>query len=337
VKIERLGSPLEFARTCAAHMADCDLPSPGEMSALVEAVFFASLHEEEARHTEFAVAWKPSAEGCASVLAISPAVEATPKNLAKLAPATHHTTTSIAVRPHGTKLVAWALLDNPRHPPFTIHVLGSGVLRVDYDGNPRALYARGETYLMGGRADDVKSPATILARTFPSLSPESAALITRLAERMLAHGHGGMLLIMPASEPEPVGVRIHYNVGAGQDILSRRDDAIALVARLSAIDNAVLVDTDLRLRGFGTQVIESDAPDLDFEHHDPYSNELHVDDLSTFKGTRHPAGVIFCMRQPGAAAAIIASQDARLSLVVKNARGVVEVIGSYERAFGWLC
>jgi hypothetical protein len=85
------------------------------------------------------------------------------------------------------------------------------------------------------------------------------------------------------------------------------------------------------------QVIEGDAPQMEFEHTDPYSTEVHTDDLSTFKGTRHPAGVIFCMRQPSAAAAIIVSQDARLSLAVKHAHGGVEVLGSYERAFGWLC
>ena len=76
---------------------------------------------------------------------------------------------------------------------------------------------------------------------------------------------------------------------------------------------------------------------MTFEHVDPYSDDVHVDDLSTFKGTRHPAGVIFCMRQPATAAAIIVSQDARLSLAVKHAHGGVEVLGSYERAFGWLC
>jgi len=112
--------------------------------------------------------------------------------------------------------------------------------------------------------------------------------------------------------------------------------AIDLLARQTAIDNAVLLDTDLRLRGFGVQVIEGDAPQMTFEHADPYTDDVHVDDLSTFKGTRHPAAVIFCMRQPQAAAAIIASQDGRLSLAVKNARGGVEVVGSYERAFGWL-
>jgi len=74
---------------------------------------------------------------------------------------------------------------------------------------------------------------------------------------------------------------------------------------------------------------------MEFSHADPYTGSRHIDDLSTFKGTRHPAGVIFCMRQPREAAAIIASQDGRLSLAVKRAEGGVEVVGSYERAFGW--
>jgi hypothetical protein len=41
------------------------------------------------------------------------------------------------------------------------------------------------------------------------------------------------------------------------------------------------------------------------------------------------------MRQEQEAAAIIASQDRRLSLAIKDALGVVAVLGSYERAFGW--
>ena len=83
------------------------------------------------------------------------------------------------------------------------------------------------------------------------------------------------------------------------------------------------------------QVLEGDAPEQTFEHVNPYSDDVHVDDLSTFKGTRHPAGVIFCMRQPAQAASIIASQDGHLSLAVKD-RGGVAVLGSFEHAFGWL-
>ena len=319
MRIERLESPAEFA----AKLAGLG-PSPAHVRLLVETAFYASLLEEEAKHAAFSIAWEPKPHTCKSVIAIAP-VPLTPKNLAKLAPATRLDTTAIAVRPDGDGLCAWALLEEgpAGKLPFIIRVLSSGVLRVDIGGAPRALYARGESYLIDG----VKSPAALLARTF-DMPHERAARITQIAARVLDHGHGGMLLFTPAGA-EPVGVRIHYRADVGE-----QDDE--RLARLTAIDNAVLLDTDLRLRGFGVQVIEGDAPQMEFEHADPYSTDVHVDDLSTFKGTRHPAGVIFCMRQPGAAAAIIVSQDARLSLAVKTARGV-EVLGSYERAFGWLC
>lgn len=386
---ERLGSPEQFARQLAIHLAGfaeaaSPLPSDVELAALVEATFFASLHEEEARRVEFSIAWQPGAHDCAAVVAITPPVRATPKNLAKLAPATWHEATSIAVRHDGTELVAWALLERSAsaHQPLTIRALASGVLRVDYLGIPRALYARGEIFFLGG-AHDVKSPAQRLTRAFPawSTSTDSSAgvdfralAITRIAARSLAHGHGGMILVIPAEVATPSGVRVHYGVAEGASVLvtryaelvrdiahedrlarlsgsrtrdaqgriSLRDEAqiafaeaIELVARLTAIDNALLLDTDLRLRGFGVQVIESDTPQFAFEHVSPYSDDVHVDDLSTFKGTRHPAGVIFCMRQETAAAAIIASQDGHLSLATKEARGGVEILGSYQRAFGW--
>lgn len=389
VKEERLGSPQVFAETLARHLdglaeAASPLPSDTELAALVEATFYASLHEEEARRVEFSVAWQPGAHDCTAVVAIATPVRATPRNLTKLASATWREATSIAVRRDGSDLVAWALLERnaAAHQPLTIRALGSGVLRVDYAGTPRALYARGEIILLGGQ-HRVKSPAQRLTRTFPAWSAGAdpsadvdhrAAVVTRVAARALAHGHGGMILLIPADVSVPLGVRMHYAIGDGANLLVQRyaevvrdvpfedrlarltgsrargidgrvsvrdevqiafAEAIEFVARLTAIDNALLLDTDLRLRGFGVQVIESDAPQMVFEHVDPYSDDVHVDDLSTFKGTRHPAGVIFCMRQEREAAAIIASQDGNLSLAVKDTRGGVEVLGSFERAFGW--
>jgi hypothetical protein len=198
VRIERLGSPTEFARA----VVQLGLSVPDDhVHALVEAAFYASLQEEEARHAAFSIAWEPAAHACKSVIAIGSPVTVTPKNLAKLAPATRLETTAIAVRPEGGQLVAWALLEQgpPAKQPFTIRVLGSGVLRVDVAGAPRALYARGETYLIDG----VKSPAALLARTFEGIG-DRAARITRIAARVLDHGHGGMLLITPAGV-EPRG------------------------------------------------------------------------------------------------------------------------------------
>jgi hypothetical protein len=389
VNEERLGTPAEFAERLAEHLAAIDapqlpLPSAADLAELIAVMFFASMHEEEGRRASFNVAWQPGSKDCGALLAIAPPVPITPKNLAKLAPATQRDGTSIAVRRSHDGLVAWALLQRSAAaaPPLTIWSLAPGVLRVDYAGVPCALYARGELWLQD-EAHIVTSPSRTLTRLFAEWRDEAdasvgidlrAAVVTRIAARALAHGHGGMILLVPAHAGEPVGVRTHYSAGVGRDMIAKcyaevmrivpveqrlqrllesreraldgrmnvRDqaqialsEAIEFVARLTSIDNAVLLDTDLNVRGFGVQVLESEAPHTEFEHRSPYSDDVHIDDLSTFRGTRHPAGVIFCMRQPHEAAAIIASQDSRLSLASKDARGVVEVLGSYERAFGW--
>lgn len=383
---ERLGSPRDFAAPLARHLATFEepsspLPSDEDLATLCEMAFFASLHFEEGRRVGFNVVWEPSARNCAALVALTTPVRATPKSLVKLAPATQRDATSIAVRREGRELVAWALVQRSAASTVTVRALAPGVLRVDYASVPRALYARGEVLLLGGE-HDVKSPARRLTRAFahwsaadPSVGIDPrAAVITRIAGLTLEHGHGGMILLVPSDVSAPLGVRMHYGVGGGADMLAKRyaevvrdvpaarqlerlrearargidgtvrvrdeaqialSETVELVARLTAIDNALLMDTDLRIRGFGVQVLEADAPRMTFEHVSPYSSESHVDDLSTFKGTRHPAGVIFCMRQEREAAAIIASQDGRLSLAIKDAHGVVEVLGSYEHAFGW--
>ncbi|HEY0191507.1 MAG TPA: hypothetical protein VGC42_10330 [Kofleriaceae bacterium] len=385
---ERLASPGEFVAALASHLgqfqvASLVLPSPAQLTALIEAMFFASLHEEEARRVDFGVAWQLDSRDCAAVVTLAHPVRLTPKNLAKLAPATWGEATALALRPDGDHIVAWAILERTAaaHQPLTIRALDAGVLRVDYAGVPRALYARGEIVLLGGD-HDVHAPARWLTQTFAAWSANASAMgvdlratvIARIAIQVLGHRHGGMILVMPAELPEPHGVRVHYPVDLGADVLVKRyaqvvrdvaaeqalarlkgsrprspdgrvsvrdedqiafAEAIELVARLTAVDNALLIDTDLRVRGFGVQVIEGEAPQASFGHLHPYTGNHHSDDLSSFTGTRHPAGVIYCMRQPREAAAIIVSQDGHLSLALKDRTGLVQVIGSYEHAFGW--
>ena len=391
MKTEQLGSPADFAKELAAHLASVaepSLPVPDEaqLRSLVETAFFASMYEEEGRKPELGIAWQPQPRECSALIAIGNPVRATPANLAKLAPAASGESTSIAVRLDGSELVAWAVLERNEaaHQVLTIRVLSPGVLRVDYSGAERALYARGEFLFCGG-AYAVKSPVKKLTQTFRAWQASAqsapgvdlhAAVIMRLAMRALAHGHGGMILVMPAEASACEGVRVHYQVAEGARILVQRfervirdlesaeerllrlvgsrprsldgrvlvrdqdqiafGEAVDIVARLTAIDNALLLDTNLSVRGFGVQVIEAEgSQNQEFRHINPYSDDVHTDDLTTFKGTRHPAGVLFCMRQPTEAAAIIASQDGNLSLAVKDTVGTVEVLGSYVRAFGW--
>ena len=154
VNEERLGAPTEFARQLAGHLQlfaqpELPLPEAADLVQLVEVMFFASLHEEEGRRAAFNVAWQPGSRDCSALVAVSAPVLVTPKNLAKLAPATQRDATSIAVRRRDDSLVAWALLQRSAAAaaPLTIWSLAPGVLRMDYADAPRALYARGEFWL----------------------------------------------------------------------------------------------------------------------------------------------------------------------------------------------
>lgn len=362
---ERLGSPAAFAEQLFAHLsatvdAPGGLPDARDLERLVTLAFFASLREEEARRSQFTLVWTGGVHRCIASMALYPPVPATATSIAKVAPVAQREATSLAIRRDGDELVIWALMQHgtPTDLPLMLCSLAPGVLRVDYGGVPRALYARGEVIFLG-TPDAVISPAKRLTEAFKSWSEDArrsngidarAEALTRIAAQSLHHGHGGMILIIGKGS-EPRGVRMHYKAGEGADILTNRysalvpgtdlahqqrfNDAIDFVASLTATDNAVLLDTDLRVHGFGVQVIEGETPLRSFSHVNPYSRDVHTDDISTFKGTRHPAGVIFCLRQEREAGALIASQDGRLSLVTKDANGVVEVLGSYEHAFGW--
>src|SRR5262249_53455365 len=156
---ERLGSLDEFANALGAHLEGEELPELRELRALVEMAFFASLNEEEGQKLAFTMAWMSGAGVDRAVFEIVPPVRATPKNVAKLAPATSREATAIAVRRAGNDLVVWALLQHneSQEQPLTIRALAPGVLRVHLAGVPRALYTRGEILLLRG-AHEGKAP-----------------------------------------------------------------------------------------------------------------------------------------------------------------------------------
>src|SRR3954462_12436912 len=149
---ERLESLDEFANALGAHLEGPDLPDLRELRLLVEIAFFASLNEEEGQRLAFTIAWMSGASADRAVFEIARPVRATPKNVAKLAPATSREATAIAVRRAGDELVVWALMqqNEAQEQPLTIRALAPGVLRVELAGVPRALYTRGETLLLGG-------------------------------------------------------------------------------------------------------------------------------------------------------------------------------------------
>jgi len=201
-----------------------------------------------------------------------------------------------------------------------------------------------------------------------------ASAVARLAPMMLALGHGGMILVLSANEAAN-GLSPRYECGSGADRLALAyeklmhdakpndrlfrlwrgegsaatgavhvfssqqiayDEAAAFAARLTGIDGALQVNTELMLTAFGVKVSRR-ADESQYTRPvrliNPYTAEERVGTLEDFPGTRHRAGATFCMNQTEATA-IIASQDGRLTLAVKRGEDVV-VIGPYEYGFGW--
>ena len=91
-----------------------------------------------------------------------------------------------------------------------------------------------ERLFLGG-AHEVRSPARRLTQSFAQWAAEAdpvagidlrAAVLTRIAALALDHGHGGMILLVPAEVRAPLGVRVHYPVSEGQDLLAKRYAAV---------------------------------------------------------------------------------------------------------------
>ena len=86
---------------------------------------------------------------------------------------------------------------------------------------------------------------------------------------------------------------------------------IDFVAALAAVDGAILLARDLRLRGFGVEIthgrVPSDDEQVEYDHHpEPLGTPAPVS-LSDF-GMRHRSAIRFCQEVPGAMAFVV-SQD----------------------------
>lgn len=133
----------------------------------------------------------------------------------------------------------------------------------------------------------------------------------------------------PLIGDDPRHANSYYQLLNSEWAQTRYQKAVAFVARLSAVDGAVLVDEHLNIAGFGA-FIDFD-PGLDSEtkimqRNADVSRWTEIE-LSKVGGARHQSAVRFCKGQSGPALAIIVSQDGTTSIVGKsNAEGIIQVV-----------
>lgn len=297
-----------------------------------------------------------------------------PPTLAKLSPAMDPGRTELAVFPEGEALTVWGFIHRgnqsfgidlhhlPSH--FSLRGLAPGTFTVHFAERLLMLFSRDHAHFIDAGID---LAGVIQARA--GLGPVVAATLCRLARRMLSHGHGGTLLVVDRAAP-PTGlvwhgaltppsgshamltsaVRLDERAStkdleievAPPSVVQRLaiedalDETLHFVARLTAVDGAVLLDHGLGILGAGItiQMPESAMP-REIVLEDPRGGvpERRAT-LSELGGNRHRSAVCFCSQQPGRALALVASQDGDLSLFVRRADGLVHVVRPFELGVG---
>lgn len=299
-----------------------------------------------------------------------------PSTLAKLAPAAEPGRTVLGVWEEAGELAVWGLIhhgdqtfaiDLEHKPPyFSARMLRPGTFTVHFDEKLVLLFARDHGHFFERGLDLVG-----IMRDRADIAPEVAAALCRLAHRMLAKGHGGTILVVdtdaeavglvdhpaltPASRPDRVltdAMRADDRAARGElrsegepideyvqrclRIETAHEEALDFVASLTAVDGALVLDSDLSILGAGATIrTPESAMPAEVVLEDPRHPEAETRvPIAALGGNRHRSAVCFCAQQAGLALALVASQDGDLSFFARRNDGLVHAIRPFELGFG---
>jgi len=339
------------------------LPDFETLGVMLDVAFAASMEPEEGRFATFSLGFVPRGRQTTlyKEVPFTTAIELSTANVARLAGATDPALTSLALwrEPQGEPRI-WGLITSenqglgsspaqenptflPRAPFFSIRARAPGVLGVYHWHQLHLLFVRGGIYFSppSGRLQEI-------LRDGAGLKPLDATAVSQIAARISTQGHGGTILLTPPESQIPVGVLdVSYPFTPPSSLLR---DAVAepmttfaerpaerhaldFVARLSRVDGAVHLTSDLQIRGFGAKIASTTQPFALTAEDTDGTNRRELP-LSTIPGTRHRSAAFFCAQQTGQALAIVVSQDGDVSLFGRQRDGSVLRVGPFVLGTG---
>lgn len=331
------------------------IPSLEHLHELIEVSFWASLTKEEGQYHEFSITFAPVEHATDGLLFIT-ALDFTPEKLAKLAPALQSSGAEIGIWPNDKgELCMWGFAPLFLATPLSVRTFEPGQLVVSFgDGTFQALITGSRTeFIDRGLYPLTKvfaariTHAGVKSREWLEIALSSSGHLGAIAKLMRAHGHGGTLLVVPndntwiesIDQPIALACRPYDKV---KDDLESRDNAFAqekgiwpfisgrckliadsaerslkLLAQLTAIDGATVVNYDLTVLAFGVKIKPktSERPD-EVIASEPFE-ESSESQPKPSEGTRHKSATQFVFDQRNSLA-IVASQDGRVSVLAWN-------------------
>jgi hypothetical protein len=340
-----------FIQLLAAALAQGEIdlaPQPPlkVIEAIIDVTFWASLRREEGRSPKISLAYLPPLVA-AQPLVFEERILLTPHVLTKLAPAVERSGIHLGIWDDDGLLYVWGTTSSIPDCCFVLEVIEPGLLVVKH----RRIKGFGKFINVAVlKGDEVKiidehskslpdCPAvltSLLDYNSPSGWNDSVNVLVQLAASMRAHGHGGSLLVVPSGSDawrnsiiHPITYPVSPSFNELKELMSQvvNESEMALwqeevnrlvdiVAGLTAVDGATIINDQLELLAFGAKIGLS-------------SNSLPVEEMlvtepvvgssaitihpSQNGGTRHLSAAQFAYDQRDAIA-LVSSQDGRFTI-----------------------
>lgn len=335
--------------TAAARRGEANLaPEPQKhiIEAIIDTAFWTSLRKEEGRSPKISLAFLPP-DKAEQPLLFERRLPLTPDILTKLAPAVERSGIHLGVWQDEEEIYIWGTTHQIPGFCFVLEVIEPGLLVIKHrrvDGFGKfvnvAVLKGDEVKIVNEQSITLPDCPALLTSLLGFSSQASwtdpVNLHVQLAVSMRAHGHGGMLLVVPADSDQwhnsiihPISYAVSPAFGGLSELMkqevSKRNlvlwqeeitRAIESVAGLTAVDGATIINDRHELLAFGAKITR------------PISGETVKEIMVTEPiidspaqiiapgqdgGTRHFAAAQFVYDQRDAFA-LVASQDGRFTI-----------------------
>ena len=325
-------------------------PAAGDIEAMIDAAFWASLRREEGVTPTISLALLPP-EGAGQAIKFAHDLPLRAAPLAKLAPAVERPGIHLGVwhdRTNGGNgdLRVWGT--TRAIPAFcpVVEVIASGLIVIKHRNDPFGKFVN-VAVLEGDQikivdegfshtADCPQPVKSLLGLDTPSKAAGQVDVLVQLAASMRAHHRGGALLVVPAGNDawrESIVTPVTYSVeppftelaslvsqaGTESESHEWQEDlrrAISAVAGLTAVDGATLITDHFELMAFGAKIARRrGSPQVErVVVTEPIEgSETEIMPPTQLGGTRHLSAAQFVYDQRDAIA-LVASQDGRFTI-----------------------
>jgi hypothetical protein len=325
------------------HSASAVLPDPEAIEAIIDAAFWASLRREEGYVPKISLVLL-SPEQATRPLRFERSLALSPRALTRIAPAVERPGIHLGVWREQGELRVWGTTRTIPMFSFVLEVAAPGLLVVKHHRAEGGKFAN-VAVLEGDQIKVVDEQASSLPdcpdllTSLLGFDDQPTSVLVKIAVSMRAHGRGGSLLVVPATDQawrhsivQPISYGVSPGFGELTDLVGQvppEDDnvayrlwqdslneAIQAVAGLTAVDGATIMTDRYELLAFGAKITRRDGcPSVEQiavtePIEDGEKSILHPTRLG---GTRHLSAAQFVQDQH-AAIALVASVDGRFTI-----------------------